>query len=135
MRSHSSEFSISNQSTSTLLYVVLSPYLNQIARPSFHKLRPKSIKFVFSKKATKFDKIFTVDLTLCKGQIKPKAGLVLRRFSQKTNEFVLFAVKSKTANGYRFYLTLSKSSGVFSMGAMGALAPAIWGQSITVTAL
>ena len=27
------------------------------------------VKFVFSKKATKFDKIFTVDLTLCKGQL------------------------------------------------------------------
>ena len=33
-----------------------------------------------------------------KGQIKPKAGLVHRRFSQKTNEFDLFAVKRKKAN-------------------------------------
>ena len=31
--------------------------------------------------------------------------------------------------------TLCKSSGVFSMCAMGALAPAILGQSITVNAL
>ena len=34
--------SLSNQSTSNVLYV-LSPCLNDIARPSFHKLRPKSI--------------------------------------------------------------------------------------------
>ena len=28
-------------------------------------LRFEQVKFMFSKKATKFDKIFTVDLTLC----------------------------------------------------------------------
>ena len=33
-----------------------------------------------------------------KGQIKPKAIWARHRFSQKTNEFVLFAVKSKKAN-------------------------------------
>ena len=35
----------------------------------------------------------------CKGQIKPKSRLAHRRFSQKqTDEFDLFAVKSKKAN-------------------------------------
>ena len=35
----------------------------------------------------------------CEGQIKSKAGLARRRFSQKMNdEFDLYAVKSKKAN-------------------------------------
>ena len=32
--------------------------------PKFHRL-VLGLKFMFSKKATKFDKIFTIDLTLC----------------------------------------------------------------------
>ena len=32
------------------------------------------MKFVFSKKATIFDKIFTIDLTLTKGQLISKAN-------------------------------------------------------------
>ena len=102
MRSHSSEFSISNQSTSTLLYVVLSPYLNQIARPSFHKLRPKSIKFVFSKKATKIDKIFTVDLTLCKGLIISECLYDVFKFSKKpTKNLTNFCQGSKKWSNHK----------------------------------
>ena len=47
---------------------------------------------------------------VCKGQIKPKAGLVRRRFSQKTNEHIcLFAVKSKKANKTNFFVRLGES--------------------------
>jgi hypothetical protein len=50
------------------------------------------VKFKFSKKFTKIEEIFTVDLTLCKGQIKLKAGWRAVDFPKKrTNEFVLFA--------------------------------------------
>ena len=39
----------------------------------YHNMTKKKIKtFRFSKEVTKFDKIFTVGLTLTKGQIKPK---------------------------------------------------------------
>ena len=37
-------------------------------------------------------------LVYVKGQIKPEAVWVGRRFSQKTSEFDLFAMKSKRAN-------------------------------------
>ena len=48
---------------------------------------------MFSKKATKNYKIFTVDLTLTKGQIILKGLFGVLEFSQKTNEFVMVVVK------------------------------------------
>ena len=44
------------------------------------------LKFMFSKKATKFDKIFIVDLTLCKGQTNSKWFLQADVSSKKTNK-------------------------------------------------
>ena len=44
------------------------------------------LKFMFSKKATKIDKIFTVDLTLTKGQLISKCLFGVFTFFQKTNE-------------------------------------------------
>ena len=51
---------------------------------------------MFSKKATKVDKIFIVDLALCKGQIKPEADWgAVDSPKKRTNSF-FFAVERKT---------------------------------------
>ena len=98
------------------------------------KLRTKSklkyenhkLKFMFSK-ATKIDEIFTVNLTLCKGQLISKAiyGL-LTSPKKQMDEFVLFAFLLFTANksnlsvrflgesmarqsAFQFYLTFRQS--------------------------
>ena len=64
---------------------------------------------MFSKRATKIDEIFTIDLmTFTKGHLISKAiyGL-LTSPKKRTDEFDLFAVKSKKANktnsSVRFY--------------------------------
>ena len=44
------------------------------------------LKFMYSKKATKFEKIFTVDLTLCsKCQIDSEDFVIFVAFSENTN--------------------------------------------------
>ena len=51
---------------------------------------------MFSKKATKVDKIFIVDLALCKGQIKPEAdwGAVDSPKKKRTDAGDLFVAKT-----------------------------------------
>ena len=45
-----------------------------------------TIKFMFSKKATKIDEMFTVDLTLCgKCQIDSEDFVIFRAFLENTN--------------------------------------------------
>ena len=59
----------------------------------------KKIKLVFSKKATKIDKIFPIDLTLTKGQLILIADCrTIDSPKKRTDEFVLFAFLLFTAN-------------------------------------
>ena len=54
---------------------------------------------MFSKKATKVDKIFIVDLALCKGQIKPEADWgAVDSPKKRTNSFVFLLWKEKQKN-------------------------------------
>ena len=45
------------------------------------------VKFVFSKKATKIDEIFTFNLTLCKGQLISKCPFGVKTSSKKPTKF------------------------------------------------
>ena len=54
----SSIFQKSNENIFLISALASKKWLNQ-------KIKGTSLKFMFSKKATKFEKIFTVDLTLC----------------------------------------------------------------------
>ena len=45
------------------------------------------LKFMFSKKATKFEEIFTVDLTLCKGQLISKCSFGVFKSPKKPTKF------------------------------------------------
>ena len=54
---------------------------------------------MFSKKATKVDKIFIVDLALCKGQIKPEADWgAVDSPKKRTNSFFFLLWKEKQKN-------------------------------------
>ena len=66
--------------------------LGNMMGKKIQKLNMSLVKFMFSKKATKNYKIFTVDLTLSKGQIISKRLLVSSDSSKKRmNEFDFFA--------------------------------------------
>ena len=61
---------------------------------------------MFSKKATKIDEIFTVDLTLCKGHLISKANCqaVVSPKKQTKGIWLYYVVKSKKANSFvRFF--------------------------------
>ena len=60
--------------------------LGNMMGKKIQKLNMSLVKFMFSKKATKNYKIFTVDLTLSKGQLISKCLFGVFTFFQKTNE-------------------------------------------------
>ena len=55
---------------------------------------------MFSKKDTKIDKIFTVDLTLTKGQLISKCLFVDFNFFQKTNKNTLHSSKNEFIHSF-----------------------------------
>ena len=80
---------------------------------------------MFSKKATKIDKIFTVDLTLTKGQIKLKAVWACHGFSQEMNKQICFVClqkqKSRQKNSFVSFLGESMAQ----QSAFGFISPLV----------